>query len=204
MNQFDLNQLFFDTWGYAPTSIKISDPDGSKNVRIPASGELRVNSNNLVNRKSQAGKYGEYYKQDIKGRMVFMPVTLDDVFLPYTWVSIAGSKRIIETVMTERRGTVNEIIQTEDYRISIKGFFIGHDGQFPVADIEKFRGLWEKNKSISLECIVTDIFLLSPEHNGNDKVIIKNFDLVGNQGIEHVRGFEMELKTDQIFELELV
>jgi hypothetical protein len=197
---FSFVDLFQATWGYRPQAIQLTDPDGSKNFRVTDGGDFKFKD---VNQKSKKGKYGDYYKADLMGRMVFMPVTLGGLFLPYSWISISGSKKIVETPMTERRGEVNEIISAEDYKISLKGFVIGQNGNFPEADIEDLKTLFEKQQSVELDCILSDIFLLSTEHGGQDKVIIKTFDMPEMPGVEHVRAFAMELKTDQIFTLEI-
>jgi hypothetical protein len=180
----NLNDLFAKQFGYTPEDFKIEEKQ--------------------VVKKSQSGLYGSYYAKDIMGRDVFMPVTLGDMFLPYCWIRISGSKRIVEENLTERRGSVKELIAMDDYRINIKGFFIGHDGQFPENDVQEFKTLWERNEALNIKCILTDIFLLTPEQGGVDMVVIKDFDLKENQGIEHVKGWEITLTTDQAFELEII
>jgi hypothetical protein len=181
---FDLNSMFSSMFGYSPGKIKI-DP---KDVTI----------------KSGDGKYGSYYAKDVMGRDVFMPVTLGSLFMPYVWLNISGSKRLVETPMTERRGSVHELINMEDYKISIKGLLIGHNGQFPEKDVEDLKTLWERQEAVSIKCVLTDIFLLSTEHGGQDKVIITNLSFAENPGVEHVRGFSFDLVTDQEFELEII
>jgi hypothetical protein len=202
-NQFNLQDLFQAVWGYRPPLYKITDPDGSKNIIATGSPDFKFKDENIVNKKSQ-GNYGEYYKKDLQGRQIFMPITIGGYFIPYAWAAISGSKKIVETAMTERRGSVNEIIGMNDYQISIKGFLIGQDGHFPEDFMDDMRALFEKLESVELQCILTDIFLLSKEHGGQAKVIITSLDIKEAQGIENVRGFEMSLKTDQIFELEIV
>ncbi len=181
--EFNLQDIFAKQFGYTPQDFKIKESH--------------------ITKKSEVGKYGSYYAKDAMGRDVFMPVTLGGLFLPYTWINISNSKRIIETPLTERRGTVKEFISMEDYKIGLKGLVIGHNGQFPEKDIEDLRTLWERNVALEIKSILTDIFLLTPEHGGQDKVVITDFSLAENQGVEHVRAFTMELKTDQEFELYL-
>lgn len=183
-SEYNLQDLFAKQFGYRPPDYDI-DP---KDVKL----------------KSEAGKYGSYYAQDALGRDVFMPVTLGGLFLPYTWIRVSGSKTIIETPMTEIRGTVKEYICTDDYVFNLKGFVIGHDGKFPEKDIEDLKTLFERNEALEIKCILTDIFLLTPEQGGQDNVVIRTFDLDENPGNEHVRAFEMNLVSDQAFELEIV
>jgi hypothetical protein len=167
---------------------------------------MRVNPEQV--RKKSEGKYGSYYGKDMLGRTVFMPVTFlyqdtqaqvigelirpeQGVYFPYAWVRIRSSKRIVETPLTERRGTIKELINIEDYYISIQGFAMRHDGSFSEEEIEALKTLYETNRPVHLRCIVSDIFLLSTENGGQDKVVITDFDLRDNTRIEHVRGFEI-------------
>lgn len=182
--EYNLQDLFTKQFGYTPPDYKID----------PAT----------VKKKSEAGKYGSYYDTDTLGRTVFMPVVLGGLKLPYCWISISGQKTIVETPMTERRGTVKEFINTDDYSIKIKGFIIGHDGKFPEKDVEDLKTLYERNEAIEIKCILTDIFLLTPEQGGQDNVVIRTFDLNENPGVEHVRSYEISLTSDQAFELEII
>jgi hypothetical protein len=205
LTEFNLSDLFSATWGYRPMNIKIDDPDGSKNVRQTGdeTGNIRFTSTNIVNKKSKSGMYGSYYAKDVMGRDVFMPLTLGGLMLPYVWMNIKGTKRIVETPMTERRGSVLELIAIDNYQIGVKGFVIRHDGAFPEEDIEDLRKLYERAESLECKSVLTDIFLLSKEHSGKDKVVMRDLEIMDNQGIEHVRGFQFSLTSDQILELEL-
>lgn len=189
MAVFNLGDLFIEQWGYSP--------GGNIN-------DLVVDDSDLVNRRTPTGNYGGYYGEDSEGREVFMPITLGDLFMPYVWMSVSGSKRIIETPLTERRGSVKELISIDDYRFSIKGFVIGHDGTFPEKDIEDLRKLFELNEAIEMKCPLSDIFLLTADGNGQDRVVITELTIHEAKGIEHVRGFDMTVVTDQELELELI
>jgi hypothetical protein len=183
MATFDLNKIFQDTFGYKPQEFNITEEQ--------------------LFTKSKEGNYGEYYKKDVMGRDVFMPVTLAGMRLNYCWVRVTGKKRIVDTPLTERRGSVKEFVSMDDYKISIKGFFIGHKGEFPEADIAQWKDTMEVNEAIEISSVLTDIFLLTPEHGGQDRVVVEDFELMDNQGIEHVRGYQISLVSDQIFELEI-
>jgi hypothetical protein len=205
LNQFNLTDLFAATWGYAPANITVNDPDGGKNVRQTGdqSGDIQFQNKQYVNKKSEPGRYGSYYAKDVMGRDVFMPLTLGGLFLPYVWLNIKGSKITVETPMTERRGRVIEMIAFDNYQIDVKGFAIGHTGRFPEEQIERLKELFEREEALECKCVLTDIFLLSKENGGQDKVVMRDLEIMENQGIEHVRGFQFSLVSDQILELEL-
>ncbi len=63
----------------------------------------------------------------LMGIEFFMPVALNGYQLPLEpIISISGKKTIIETPLTgnTRRGTVKEIITTDDYEVKIRGIII--------------------------------------------------------------------------------
>jgi uncharacterized protein DUF6046 len=183
-NEFNLKEIFAQQFGYTPQDFKISPKD--------------------VLTKKTPGYYGRYYEEDKQGRDVFMPMTIGgDVFLPYIWVSVRGSKTIVETPMTERHGSVKELISINDYEFAVKGLLVGHDGRFPEKEVEELRRLFERNESLTIKCILTDIYLLSTPNQAQDKVVIYDHELFENKGVEHVRGFSFNMKADSIFELEM-
>ncbi|MDW8420164.1 MAG: DUF6046 domain-containing protein, partial [Chitinophagales bacterium] len=148
--EFNLTDLFQTTWGYRPSNISFNDADGGKNVIQTGdeSGNIRFTGSNLINKKSQTGMYGSYYAKDIRGRDVFMPLTLGGLFLPYVWLNVKVAKRIVETPLTERRGSVMELISFDNVQIGVKGFAVNHDGTFPEEIIEDLRKLHDRAESL--------------------------------------------------------
>jgi len=191
MNEFNLKQIFNEVFGYSP----------------PVQEPFKVNAKDLLNDKNTDSKYGPYYAKDLVGREIFMPLTLgsgqDSLFLPYTWISVKFDRTIVETQLTERRSSVKEQIRNQDYQFSVKGLFVGQNGRFPEEDLEKWKTLIEIDKTLDIKCPLTDIFLLTPERGGHDKVLILSAYLNDNPGVKHVRGFTMELKSDEPFTLEV-
>lgn len=186
MAGINLNQLFEDGFGFRP--------EGE---------EIEVDENTVFNLRESE----KYYKQnplDLYGRTVFMPVTLNGLFLPYSWITIAGGKKIVETDFTERRGTIKEFISQTDLSINVKGFFINPEKTFPESQIVEFKDLVNVDTAVEIDCPLTDIFLLTNEAGAQDNVIIKNWRLLDNKGVEHVKGYEMNLVTDQELELEIL
>lgn len=182
-NTFNLREIFAKQFGYAPLEIEIKPED-------------------VMNQRNEDGQYGPYYAKDVNGREVFMPVTLGGVFLPYTWMSVSIAKTIVETDLTEIRGSVKEFISMQDYKFNLKGLFVGQNGKFPESDIEIIRELVERNETLEIKCPLTDLFLLT-KGQVTDRVVINSFNLAENPGVKNVRGFSMELTSDRAFELEL-
>jgi hypothetical protein len=214
---FNLNDLFQQQWGYQPAEIKIDNIDGAHIATGDETGKIKLTERNLVNKKSERGSYGSYYGKDVWGREVFMPLTLGapidrknpyqntetQLYLPYVWLKINVAKRLIETDITERRGSVIELVSFENVQIGVKGFAIGAFDSFPETEIEDLCRMFERAQSLECQSVLTDIFLLNKKNNRTDRVVMRNLEIMDNQGIEHVRGFQFDLISDQILTLEL-
>ena len=202
MSTIDLTigTLFEKVFGYQSTAF---DPKFDKVV-----GD-RVND---INRKDTSALGSPYYGLDIFGREYYLPIKvsyvedattgiLKYVELPHPVLAISSSKNIVKTQLTERRGTVKELINVDDYKISIKGFAIAKTNEFPEDVITTLRELYEQNVVIGISNAITDIFLLRPDRKGSDKVVITDFRLPQVVGVKNVRPYELELLSDEIFNL---
>lgn len=192
MRQFDLGDLYMQAFG-----VKMPDYDlKSENagLKYPQSG-ASFNESQLPK-----GKFGSsaYYKQDSQGRYYFLPVTLGDVDLPYPIIRIQSRKYIVETQMTERKGSVIELISQDNWKIYIRGFIINHDRQFPEDEIAELINLYERNESLVIKNVLTDIALAV-----SDKVKIADLNFPEVRGVEYVKPYEINLISDSIFDLEI-
>lgn len=130
------------------------------------------------------------------GTPYFLPVKLNGIELPFPLINITAKKRIVQTPLVGRRGTVKELINIEDYAITIKGIAIEKDNRFPEFSITQLKELFEENVSVPIQCALTDIFLQE-----DDSVVIQSLNLPDMKGIEHAQAYEMKLISDQDFEL---
>lgn len=122
--------------------------------------------------------------------------------LPPSLVSISSKMDIVETKLTERRGTVKEMISLGDYEINIRGFVIGPNrNDLPEDIIAQLRALRELGKPIKMACALTDIFLVRPDRLGSDEVVIVSFDLLEMRGSKNVIPYVMRLISDEPFSL---
>ena len=126
---------------------------------------------------------------------------LKEWYLPYPVISITSRKTIIETPLTERRGTVKELINIQDYEIIIKGFIVSTSNEFPENDATTLRTIYEQNVAISIQCPLTDIFLLRPDRSGSDQVVIRELKFPAITGIKNIRPYELHLVSDEPFNL---
>jgi Domain of unknown function (DUF6046) len=188
---FDLSTLFEQTFGYRTQAFS------------PEFDPLINNSNS------------QFYANDALGNEYFLPVTITwqqatpigqsttatSWDLPYPIVSITARKTIIETALTERRGTVKELINSKDFEITVKGFIIGDDNEFPQDDVTMLRTLYEQNAAVGIANALTDIFLLRPDRSGSDQVVITGLHLPEVKGIKNVRPYQLTMLSDEPFNL---
>jgi hypothetical protein len=182
--QFDIGKIYQKVWGYEPPEPQV--------FKIPAAPERKLTSN-------LGGS--PFFDTDLNGMEHNIPVRIDGYLLPFAIITMNWKKTIIETAMPERGGSVNELISLDDYEFNIKGLFVNDDGSFPEQGIIDIRDIWLKNSSIEMRSVVSDIVLNGAYHQ---KVIIKDITWPATPGVEHVKAFEINVKSDMIFDLELV
>ncbi len=200
-SNFSLADLFEKSFGYKSQAFspKFDQVYGFLDGSKSDDRKYRVNN----------GAHGSpYYSNDENGREYFLPITLRSslgtIDLPYPVISIISKKTIIETPLTERRGTVKEFINIQDYEILVKGLIINESNEFPESDVRMLRDIYELIEPVSIINPVTDIFLLRPERKGCDLVIIKDLKFPSSGGVKNVRPYELTLMSDEPFNLKVV
>ncbi len=206
---FSLADLFEQTFGY---KTKAFDPE-FKSV----TGQNAL----LAGRKENGAQGSPYYSIDELGKEYYMPVTimyndtsedtglntnessgpLSKWNLPYPVISVTSRKTIVETPLTGRKGTVKELINVQDYEILVRGFIIGNTNEFPEADVTKLRTIYEQNTALSIQCPLTDIFLLRPDRSGSDQVVIRELSFPSMNGVKNVRPYLLRMVSDEPFNL---
>lgn len=145
------------------------------------------------------------YKQDALGRWYFMPVSMrhldlagqdNTIELPNAVISLEQGKKIVETDLVNRRGSVKELISIEDYEITIAAFIQSSDGSYPEEEITRIRELFQINESVELISALTDLLF-----DKDDKVVITNVSWPATPGIEDGQAVRFKCKTDTPFEL---
>lgn len=149
-------------------------------------------------------RYYQPNPRDRYGRNVFCPATIGGVFMPHVWMTVDIEKDMVITPVTEQVGSVIELISLNGYRIALKGIVFNQDGTFPEAQLEELHRLAERRESLEMDCAYTDLFLLTRENSGQDRVVIQKFTVLENRGVTSARGFEMELVTDHNVQLTAV
>ncbi len=121
--------------------------------------------------------------------------------LPYPVVSVSNEARIIDTVLTERRGFVSEFINTAGWRISVKGFLIGTNNEFPERDFKIMSKVFTVGAVMQMRSALTDILLLDKSRLGSDEVVVRSVDMPGVPGVQNVRAYTLEFTANEPFNL---
>lgn len=139
-------------------------------------------------------------RQDAMGRWYFMPVivscSLGDIELSCAAISISGEKRIVQTALVGRRGTVNELVNVDSYKVSITASLIGEDGNYPEKDVQRMREVWELNEAVMLISALTDLVV-----GGEDKFVFDKIEFPTMGGTEHVQIVKFTAHSDAAVEL---
>jgi hypothetical protein len=155
----------------------------------------------LPGKKQFADLGSPYYQKDAQGRDYYMPVKLGGLWLPHPVIRVTGGKSIVETEVTEVRGTVKELISVRDYQITIRGLIIDKDKEYPETVVSDLRELLERKEALELQSAITDIFLVHADRAGYDKAVVYEWDFPEVTGVTNVRPYQLMLKSDDDFDM---
>ncbi|MFT3750968.1 MAG: DUF6046 domain-containing protein [Agriterribacter sp.] len=200
----DLGKLFANTFGGKPYHIQ------EESKRVTEGTPYRISGTNA---EQLVTGNGSLIKEQVKGVDIWFPVRFYNPgdstpieYLPYTVVRVTGKKTIVKTPVMYRKGTVKEQYNIDDYSISIKGFLIGENGEFPEQDMDSLKDLFELKRGIQIDNAITNIFLSDPglSRFEQNRVVIESLDFPEVEGGRiNVKPFNMQLVSDFVFTLEL-
>ena len=202
-NEFDIASTFKQAFGINPPKNYTIPPKQIANADSVNPNSFNITQKTAVATRAKLGS--ALYDRDIYGREYFLPVTLGGVKLWFPVIGLQLKKSIIETNMVERRGSVKEIITTEDIRINIKGLIINLDYEFPEDELTQLNDLFCRNESVEIRSALTDIFFVDKTTPIADtyRVVITEVPVPPIAGVTHVRPYEIMCVSDTVFELEL-
>lgn len=158
-----------------------------------------------ANPKAYIPGHSLIWKEPVEGRTnmlgvpYFLPVELDGYQLPNEpIITITGGKRIIETPIDDTDGTFKEGFALDDYSITIQGIaeVEGNPFEYPWEIVRKIRQLFEKRAAVSINNELTALFNI-------DRLVIYDLRLMGEPGSETYQPYELQCKSDKVYELEL-
>lgn len=182
--------------------------------------------------RKEDGKYGSpFYAKNLLGREYYMPIEVNvghepipgtsityadklgvlnsqgaatgRWYLPHPVISAELAVNVIDTVLTERRGRVSQLINMDAYRIRVRGFIISKDNSFPEDDVETLDKLVKLGVPVRISCPFTDILL--NEDGAEDRyVTLRRLRWPELPGVQGVRPYELDMMNEIPFNLEEV
>lgn len=131
-----------------------------------------------------------------------LPTKIDGWQMPNEpTIEIRGGKNIIETQLNrgERVKNVLEEINLNNYQIRIRGVILNETefDLYPEVDVRRLREICEIAGSVSIENGICALFNIT-------KVAVRDFDFFEVKGYAGAQAYELDLLSDEDFELELV
>ena len=197
-HKFDIGKMLLSALGYKGLPY----PGAFLGMLKPKNG-----TNGTYEMNDQSPEFKEFtdkgtrlYKKDYLGLWYFMPVTFTtesgEIEISHAVINVTGKKTIVETQMIGRKGGVKELINVDDYRVSIGGYIQSPDGTYPEDRITNMKELFNVNRAVELKSALTDLLF-----DENDKVVITDMGFPSTPGMEDAQIIKIECVTDKPFEL---
>ena len=110
-------------------------------------------------------------------------------------MTISMRKTIVKTQLAgnTRRGSVKELINSDDVVMTVQGICFDHEKKgYPRDQVEMLQQLWAYNGSMEILSLLADIYEVK-------KVIIEDHQLIPNTGKPYTQPFIMTLISDEDF-----
>ncbi|WP_102980116.1 DUF6046 domain-containing protein [Chryseobacterium scophthalmum] len=151
---------------------------------------------------NKSGKYGQdiWFPIVLKGHHIIENGKLEPIILPIDICTISVNlvSTIIRTPVTERIGTVKEIISHDDYKFTIRGFLVSEDRTVPEKQILDLINLRKSTEEKTLHGGYPELFL-----DKTCRIVISDIDFPEAQGKNHwIKPFTLTCESDFITDLE--
>lgn len=152
---------------------------------------------------NKVGKYGQdiWFPIELKGSRV-VGNSLEPISIPIDVCTISVNlvSTIIRTPVTERIGTVKEIVSHDDYKFTIRGFLISEDRTVPEDQILNLKDLRNSTQEKTLHGGYPELFL-----DETCKIVISDVEFPEVQGKNHwIKPFTLTCESDFITDLEFI
>ena len=199
-NAFDLYKLYQTTFGgnayFIENNKEKKGSDAFLNLFQIAESDRNKYSLDYttkqiaLNKKSTLGK-------DIWFPITFWLNTKEAIEIEACTIGVNLTKTIVKTAVSERKGTVKEQFNIDDYRFNIKGFLIGKNRFFPEDQITALKNLFETQEPVYLKGGYPELFL-----EENAQVVITSLDFPEVEGKSpFIRPFSLMCESDYIQDL---
>lgn len=151
-------------------------------------------------KKRISDKGAAMWAQSHLGTEYYLPVKLGGVQLPIPLISIeTAEKNWVIRKMIAREGTTKGLLGTGDYRIFIRGFCVGKNGEWPEEQLELLSDLEKRKEVLDVENALTSIFLPEPQQC----VLASPIRIGETRRLPGVVEYQMELLSDIAFTLDV-
>jgi hypothetical protein len=195
----DLQKLYKATFNTTPYYI----PNQSKQSEVQEVGYYIANKNARPKGTIQKNKHDQpfnkigSYGQEIWGAITLKLLSGLSIEIEACTVAVNLNKTIIKTVVAERKGTVKECFNTDDYKFTIKGFLIDKNRSFPEDQINTLKSIFESTEKVSLLGGYPEMFLTDIGY-----VAIETLDFPAVEGkAPWIRPFQMTCESDYVQDL---
>lgn len=152
---------------------------------------------------NKQGSYGQdiWFPIELKGSKVvgssLEPLT---VVIDICTISVNLVSTIVSTPVVERKGTVNEIVNIDDYKFTIRGFLVGKNRKVPEDEMLTLIAIKESTQEKTMHGGYPEIFL-----DETCRIVISELEFLEVQGQNHwIRPFTLTCKSDFITDLEFL
>jgi hypothetical protein len=178
--RFDVTKIISEIWGGSYVGRPFPN---SNEARRP---DERTEINDGL---SHNGTNGVYY---------MTPTELNGWQLPLEpLMAINAGKKIVKTSLAgnTRRGTVKEIINTNDYSITLRGILLNEvSNDYPFDDVERLKELFEVNEAVTIVNALTKVLAI-------ENVVITGLKLPEMVGMPNAQAYELNMLSDEDFVL---
>ena len=191
-NIFNLYDLYKEYFGRASYYI---EPDSN----IAPRGTIHYSNKNI--KFNKIGAYGQdiWFPIELRGGKIENN-EWTGIILPIDicTISVNMATTVVSTPVVERKGTVNEIVNIDDYKITVRGFFIGKNRTVPEDQIRALIDIKESTMSPTMHGGYPEMFL-----DESCNVVFTELEFPEVQGqTPWVRPFTFTCKSDFIKDLE--
>lgn len=206
-NVINLGKLYGEVFGRGSYYIPEAKPLPDNTVY---SGLVENKNRRNTIQKSTKGQ--SFNKVGVYGQDIWFPIEfrgskleagkIIPIVLPIDicTVSVNLVSTIVNTPVVERKGTVTEIVNIDDYKFTIRGFLIGKNRQVPEQQILDLIALKESTQEKTLHGGYPELFL-----DESCRIVISELEFPEVQGQNHwIRPFSITCKSDFISDLEFL
>ncbi len=206
-NVFNLYKLYEEYFGrnsyYVDKSGEKKPANNIEYSGIPKNDSPRgtIHQSNFGQDYNKIGAYGQdiWHPIELKGFRVaggsLEPISIN---IDACTVSVNLVSTVVSTPVVERKGTVNEIVNIDDYKFTIRGFLIGKNRKVPEDDILNLVTIKESTAEKTMHGGYVELFL-----DDSCRIVISELEFPEVQGQNHwIRPFTLTCKSDFITDLE--